>query len=69
MQWVAKQAVQYGNLPLIIVTDRRQLDKTYPYYVFTVWISGSLESKSFLAACRFYKISKRQNLDDHNPKI
>ena len=27
MHWVAKQAVQYGNLPLIIVTDRRQLDK------------------------------------------
>ena len=27
MQWVAKQAIQYGNLPLVIVTDRRQLDK------------------------------------------
>jgi len=27
MQWVAKQAIQYGNLPLVIITDRRQLDK------------------------------------------
>lgn len=27
MQWVAKQAMEYGNLPLVIVTDRRQLDK------------------------------------------
>ena len=27
MHWVAKQAIQYGNLPLVIVTDRRQLDK------------------------------------------
>ncbi|MCJ8306838.1 MAG: type I restriction endonuclease subunit R [Nitrosopumilus sp.] len=27
MQWVARQAIEYGNLPLVIVTDRRQLDK------------------------------------------
>ena len=27
MQWVAKQAMEYGNLPLVIVTDRRQLDQ------------------------------------------
>ena len=27
MLWVAKQAIQCGNLPLVIVTDRRQLDK------------------------------------------
>ena len=27
MQWVARQAMEYGNLPLVIVTDRRQLDK------------------------------------------
>lgn len=27
MQWFAKQAIAYGNLPIAIVTDRRQLDK------------------------------------------
>ena len=27
MQWFAKQAIEHGNLPLVIVTDRRQLDK------------------------------------------
>ena len=27
MQWVAKQAIEFGNLPIVIVTDRRQLDK------------------------------------------
>ena len=27
MQWVAQKAIQCGNLPLVIVTDRRQLDK------------------------------------------
>jgi len=27
MQWLAKQAIAYGNLPIVIVTDRRQLDK------------------------------------------
>ena len=27
MQWVAKQAIEFGNLPLVIVTDRRQLDQ------------------------------------------
>ena len=27
MQWVAKKAIRFGNLPLVIVTDRRQLDK------------------------------------------
>jgi type I restriction enzyme R subunit len=27
MQWVARQAMEYGNLPLVIVTDRRQLDQ------------------------------------------
>ncbi len=26
MQWVARQAVEYRNLPIVIVTDRRQLD-------------------------------------------
>ncbi len=27
MLWVARQAIEYDNLPLVIVTDRRQLDK------------------------------------------
>ena len=27
MQWVAKQAIEHGNLPLVIVTDRLQLDR------------------------------------------
>lgn len=27
MQWLAKQAVKHGNLPILVVTDRRQLDK------------------------------------------
>jgi type I restriction enzyme R subunit len=27
MQWLAKQAITHGNMPIVIVTDRRQLDK------------------------------------------
>ncbi|KFM19424.1 putative type-1 restriction enzyme MjaXP R protein [Marine Group I thaumarchaeote SCGC AAA799-P11] len=54
MHWVAKQAMQYGNLPIIVVTDRRQLDKqihdtfTQAGFPFTEQADHSTDLEDFI---------------------
>ena len=45
MQWFAKQAIEHGNLPLVIVTDRRQLDKQIHTTFSQVRISRSSKGR------------------------
>ena len=54
MHWVAKQAMQLGNLPIIVVTDRRQLDKqihdtfTQAGFTFTEQADHSTDLEDFI---------------------
>ena len=55
MHWVAKLAIQYGNLPLVIVTDRRQLDQQIHTTFSQIGFPDPLKAKTSTDLSNFIK--------------